>query len=363
MKACLLGLLLCFAPWPPAGAAEHGVILLYHHVSGDTPASTSVTPATFEEHLRYLEKNDFRVWRPSRLLASLVAGKPVPDNTVAITFDDAYESIYTEAFPRLRRRGWPFAVFVNTEAVDRGYSNALDWEQLREMAAAGVEIGNHSHSHDHLVRRREGESTGEWAKRISADIERARSRLQEELAAVTGGALPELFAYPYGEYDEMLRALVDRLGYVGLAQQSGAVGPGVDTLAVPRFPLGGTFADLERFATSVHTRPLPLLEVDGGEHVRRAGEAAGRLRLTLTVPEGAGFNPDQLACFSARGERLEVQREGDSPVRVVVDLPEFWSAGRAKVNCTAPVAGAPGEYYWYSHQWLVREADGSWYRE
>jgi hypothetical protein len=59
-------LLLVFLMQASASAANHAVVLLYHHVDSDTPASTSVTPADFKRHLDYLWDNNFFVAREQR---------------------------------------------------------------------------------------------------------------------------------------------------------------------------------------------------------------------------------------------------------------------------------------------------------
>jgi len=351
MKATLALLVALF--WlPRAWSADHAVVLIYHHVSEDTPASTSVTPATFESHLDYLESHGFTVMRLSSLLEAIDAHRPLPPKAVAITFDDAYRSVYTEAFPRLRRRGWPFTLFVNTMAVDRGYSSSLDWEQVRELKRAGAEIGNHGHAHDHLVRLRDGESAAEWRQRVTGDIETAASRIEAET-----GAVSKLFAYPYGEYSAGLEDILRALGYYGIAQQSGAVGYLTDLFAVPRFPLAHGYDDMQRFATSVNARPLPVRELVATPSKRRLDDVE---RLRLVVDKGDFLNA-QLACYSADGKALPITVGAGDEIGIAVDVDGIGRPGRNKVNCTAPVLGEPGAYFWYSYQWLQRNPDGSWY--
>ena len=338
---------------PAALADDHAVILVYHHVSESTPALTSVTPEVFDSHLDYLQENNFTIWPLSRILTSLQAGQALPENTVAITFDDAYESVHSAAFPRLRQRNWPFTLFVSSDAIDRGYANYLSWEQLREMAAAGVELGNHSHSHAHLVRHLEHESQRAWDLRIREDITRAASRLKRET-----GSQSRLFAYPYGEYSAALKEIVADMGYLGIAQQSGAVGANSDFLAVPRFPMAMGFADLKRFATSVNARPLPVSEaiVDIKEG---AYQPIGSLQLRLN---SGNYQSSQLACYRATGARLETRLLSRQPLVLSMQVSGKQPAGRHKINCTAP-ASSGGGWFWYSYQWLVRHSDGSWYRE
>lgn len=341
---------------PQLWAADHAAILLYHHVSDDTPASTSVTPETFRRHLAYLDTNGFTVLPLERILQSLADGKPLPDKTVAITFDDAYRSVLDNAAPLLKARGWPFTVFVATQAIDAGYHHYLDWDELHKLMDAGAEIENHSYSHAHLVRRHAGETLPQWRARVEDDIRMAQRQIKEHL-----GVDPKLFSYPFGEYTAELQKVVDALGLLGIAQQSGAVGRGFNRLAVPRYPMATHFADMERFAVSVNSRPLPVRDISAGPEVQTAGDTA-RYRFVFDLVPG-DYRPAALGCYTSEGERLALSREErDGVTRVSLTLPQ-WGAGRRKINCTAPSARERGVFYWYSQLWLVKQADGTWYAE
>lgn len=345
-RMLVLGASLALAGCPSGPSrADHGVVLVYHHVSGDTPAATSVTPERFDAHLAYLEANDFRIWPLERLLDATIGGEePVPDNTVAITFDDAYESVYTEAWPRLRERGWPFAVLANTDAIDAGHSPYMSWSQLRDLHEAGVTIGNHSASHEHLIARHDGESESAWEDRVDRDISRADRRLSEEIGEKAG-----LFAYPFGESSRALADIVADYADYALAQRSGAVGPGTDPLSIPRFPMASGFDGMDRFALAVDSRPLPVTAVEPdppGDGVRPAVES-----LQLTIAEGA-YGAAQLACFASSGERLSIDREAGPPHHVTIDVDSRGRTGRNKVNCTAPASDGSGDYFWYAFQWV-----------
>lgn len=348
--ALIVTIIVALAGVLSASAAEdtHGVILLYHHVSENTPPSTSVTPERFEAHLDYLEEHDFEVWPVARLLKAAIRGEEaLPENVVAITFDDAYESVHAEAWPRLRERGWPFAVFVNTDAVDAGHSPYMSWQQLRELHDDGVVIGNHSASHGHLIARAGDESQSEWAERVAADIARADKQISEEIGAGSG-----LFAYPYGEDSAELAGIVEDEHDFALVQRSGAVGPVTDALSVPRFPMAGGFDGPDRFAQAVNSRPLPVTEAEPsppGDGVRGALE-----RLRLTLADG-GYRHGQLACYSSRGDRLDATLEEGPPHRLAIAVDGQGGTGRNKINCTAPAADGSGDYFWYAFQW-VRDA-------
>ncbi|MEE8060137.1 MAG: polysaccharide deacetylase family protein [Pseudomonadales bacterium] len=198
---------------------NHAVILLYHHVSDNTPAITSISPQVFEQQLLYLENNGFSIWPLTKIIYYLQKRKILPDKTLAITFDDSYQSVFSEAYPRLKIRHWPFTIFVSTDSVDQGFNYQTSWDELRSMAANGATIANHSTSHKHLLQRNNNESKQQWRQRIRQDIETAQRRIQQGI-----GSNHKLFAYPYGEYNGELTKLVESLGYIGFGQQSGAVG-------------------------------------------------------------------------------------------------------------------------------------------
>ena len=106
--------------------------------------------------------------------------KTLPERTVTITFDDAYLSIYTNAFPILREHGFPFTIFVTPTPVDKNYQKFLSWEQLREMTEAGATLANHTMNHAHSVERLSGETEAQWLSRFRLDLESTETRIQEK---------------------------------------------------------------------------------------------------------------------------------------------------------------------------------------
>ncbi|MCB1728313.1 MAG: polysaccharide deacetylase family protein, partial [Gammaproteobacteria bacterium] len=151
-----------------AGAADHCVVLQYHHISEDTPGITSVTPEQFQEHMDYLRAHDHVVMPLEDVITALKTGEPLPERCVALTIDDAYVSAYEEAFPRVVRYAYPLTVFVSTDAVDNGLNGFLSWEQMREMSEHGITFQNHSRTHDHLIRRLDDETDDDWEQRVAA---------------------------------------------------------------------------------------------------------------------------------------------------------------------------------------------------
>ena len=333
-------------------AKSGAAILLYHHVSNTTPASTSVSIETFKKHLDYLHDNGFNVLPLNKILTTLSQGKELPAQSVAITFDDAYESILHNALPLLKEKKYPFTVFINTQSIDAGYKNYLTWDELKELQKHNALIANHTHSHLHMTRRAKNETKEAWKKRVKKDILIAKQILKEKLNVSN-----DLFAYPYGEYNKDVEDILKSLGYFGIAQQSGAIGLEFNKYEVPRFPMATNYSDMKRFATSVNSKQLPVKNVNIGSRELLSSNTA-EYDFSFELKEG-NYIKHYLACYSSSGEKLEMKVDD---MKVTMSLPN-WKEGRRKINCTAPSKTQKGVFYWYSQLWLVKKSDGSWYKE
>ena len=110
----------------------------------------------------------------------------------------------------------------------------MNWDQIREMAAAGVTIGHHTKNHLHLVNSSE--------KEVVNEIEDASKDFLQNL-----GYVPEIFAYPYGEYSYEIKQITKRYFKAAFGQQSGNLYNDIDIFEMPRFSLNEKYGDLKRF--------------------------------------------------------------------------------------------------------------------
>ena len=334
-------IMLCFGS--VSIAADHAVILQYHHFGEKTPPSTSVTLNQFEQHLAYLSDNKYSVWPLEKIISYLKEEKELPDKCIAITIDDAYRSIYEKAYPLLKDYGFPFTVFVPTEGVDRGIKSYLTWEQMREMMKYGGTFASHSHTHDYLIRRHPGESENAWINRVINDIETSLNLLKEKL-----GSASKLFAYPYGEYNIALKQIILSLGLTGLGQQSGAIWQGSDFAALPRFPMAGDYADLGQFITKVRSLPLPVISAEPNNPLLPDTISKPVLKLEL----GPGdYNPDSIACYSGEQGKINLRWLSRDTHTLEVTPNKDLPKGRSRYNCTASHK-TENRFFWYSHLWI-----------
>ena len=342
LRAALASLLLALGLASPAagqtGGPSGAVIVMYHRFGEDSQPSTNIRLDQFERHLEILTNGDYNVVPLGTVVEALRTGTALPDRTVAITIDDAYRSVYREAWPRLRDAGLPFTLFVNTDGIGGG-TNAMTWDEIRELAEAGVEIGAHSAAHGHMAFMDRGT--------VEADFARMTARFNAEL-----GFVPTIYAYPYGEYSRELADMVEAAGYrAAFGQHSGVAYQGADLFTLPRFALNERYGEPDRFDLIVNALPLPATDVvpDGMLIAENLGDSNPPL-VGFTV-NGAVGSLDRLSCFASTGDELELERLGSGRVEVRLATP--LGPGRSRLNCTLPVPGPVERWRWLGIPFLL----------
>lgn len=334
----------------PAHAAPKGVVILqYHHVGDDTPRVTSLTAEELRAQLRYLKDNNFQVISMPDAVAAIKSKGELPDKAVVLTFDDGWRNVYEQGVPILREFDMPYTIFVNPALMEETPRLYMTWDQLREVAAEGATIANHSNSHDHMTWRRDGESESQWRQRMMNDIEGAQELLEKEL-----GEQPRLFAYPYGEYNPELETILEDLGYIAFGQHSGPWGEHSPLTGVPRFPASGNYASVEGLRAKLTSLPLPVTEVANKNMILDPQET--KPKLTATVDSTDDFYRSSMQCFIG-GEVVKPEWDGKT---FSVQAPTAINIGRSRYNCTVPSISAGGRYYWYSQPWVRPNEQGRW---
>lgn len=341
-RGCFLTLVFILFGLPGIRAQEDNsaVVLMYHRFGEDRYPSTNIKIKQFEAQLELLKKEGCSVLPLSRLLTALDGGESLPPNSVVITIDDAYRSVYEIAYPRLREYGFPFTVFVATDSVDAGSPGYMTWNQMREMARGGASFANHGASHLSMIQRLQDESDSDRITRVVADVDKGLKRLLSELEPML-----DVFAYPFGEFDHPIAHKLREMGYVCFGQHSGAVGPGSDRRALPRFAIAEAYSDLSEFRTKVRSLPMPVEDLTPWEPVVQED----RPGIDVTIGE-TDARLTELACYVSGQGRVPVRWiEGHKRFSVAPRAP--LGSGRQRVNCTAP--RSDGRYLWFSHPWFV----------
>lgn len=323
------------APESLRPAADNGAVAVMYQRFGESgfPA-TNITLEQFDAHIAELTSGAYRVLPLSSVVSALQEGRALPDRSVVLTIDDAYLSVFNEAWPRLKAANLPFTLFVSTDAVDRKYPDFMTWDQLRQLAAdPNVTIGLHGSKHGHMI---EAEPEANSAK-----IRKSAARLQDEL-----GFSATLFAYPYGEYSAELVEVAREAGFeAAVGQQSGAIGRTEDLFTLPRFPLSEVYGGLDRFRLTVNSLPLPVTDVTPGDLLLSPDTNPPAYGFTVTS-EVQSLNG--LQCYTGNHD-VVVEQLGLDRVEVRIDGP--LQPGRRRINCTLP--GPDRRWRWLGKQFYI----------
>lgn len=182
-------------------------ILCYHQFDAACQSAMCMPDSVFEQQMRYLKEHGYRVITFGQMLEFVNYRKAIPKKSAIITVDDGYLSVYSRAFPILKKYGFTATLFVYTEFINAARI-ALTWDQLREMKAAGFEIGSHSVSHADLTKKREGETDGAYLARVRKELILSKEIIDKKLGQDT-----RILAFPYGNYNQHVLRLTKDAGY------------------------------------------------------------------------------------------------------------------------------------------------------
>lgn len=227
------------------------LVLCYHGVSDSFDHSLAVRPRALEGQLSGLVRRGYRPVTAAETLSG--SGR-----VLHVTFDDAYKNVF-DAVPILARAqvratvfacagyavdGRPLDVPETARAAAENPRDmaTMNWDELRSLAAQGVEIGSHTVTHPHLTRLADED--------LEVELRESRSRLEDEL-----GRPCRFLAYPFGDDDERVYRAAERAGYEGAFSLRGPA-KGHDRYAIPRVDIyRGDTMIRARLKTSSVRRP------------------------------------------------------------------------------------------------------------
>ena len=241
------------AHWAAVNGSPGGVhpalrvpILMYHRVIDPAFAGRSlpelvVPPRLFLAQMTTLWNAGWRTIDTATLAADLATGTHPAPRSFVISFDDGYPDGFTQAYPILKHLGFVATYYVVTGRI--GWSDQLTAEELTQMAAAGMEIGDHTVDHLDLAELS--------ARDLRPEIDDARTAILR-----TVGEAPVSFAYPFGDLSPRVVAAVASAGFeIAVTNREGVRETWADRYDVPRLRVGpgtspsGLLRQMARFAS------------------------------------------------------------------------------------------------------------------
>lgn len=225
-------------------------VLFYHRVADDDANPWTMSNAMFLRQMNWLrERFDFVSLDEAQ---RRIRRGFNPQPCVSVTFDDGYADNGRQALPWLIKNRIPCTYFVTAHNVLNQEPFAHDLamgrrlppntlEELRAMAAAGVEIGCHTYTHADL-----GPVTD--LQRLHYEIGQSKDDLQRAI-----GRTIRYFAFPFGLRENLNAAafaVARDVGYAGVCSAYGGYNfPGDDAFHLQRIPADNTMIRLKNWTT------------------------------------------------------------------------------------------------------------------
>jgi peptidoglycan/xylan/chitin deacetylase (PgdA/CDA1 family) len=163
-----------------------------------------------------------------------------------ISVDDGYRSVYNVAYPILKKYGFTATLFIYIDYVGVS-SQAITWNQLRELKQEGFYIGSHSVAHSDLSKQKKDENGNAYLARLKKEIFRSKQIIDQKLDQDT-----LIFSYPFGRRNETVVSLSRQAGYkIGVTVDRGSNPFFTNPFLVKRDQI--LKRDMKRFASRLKT--------------------------------------------------------------------------------------------------------------
>lgn len=270
-------------------------VLMYHHVS-PVEGMINVSPANFEDQLKWLSRNGFRSLTCDQFAAYL-SGEPLPKRSLLITFDDGYLDNWVYAYPLMKRYGFHGVIFLVTSWIGDGPKRPhlgqeglpetpshrdcegrieggradevmLRWSEVESMRADGV-FEFHSHTHTH-TRWDLGSEKTRKNEHMAEELQASREVLQTRL-----GDVSQHFCWPQGYFDTDYIQLAQAAGfrYLYTTEAFGRNLPDTDPARIHRFAVRNTTGNSVGRRIFVGNHPLIAPVFNGFKNWKRARRA------------------------------------------------------------------------------------------
>jgi peptidoglycan/xylan/chitin deacetylase (PgdA/CDA1 family) len=224
-------------------------ILMYHVIAPPPPGAAFpglyVAPNEFAAQMQALKSAGWHAVTLEQMRDNWRKGTPLPPGKpIVLTFDNGYQSQFTQALPVLRRLGWVGDENIQLAGLPPS-QGGLGIEQVRGLLAAGWELDTQGFSHADLITLD--------AQRLHYEVAVARTVLRQRYHVPV-----KWFCYPSGHYDSTVIAAVKAAGYEGSTTVvPGWAHPQDDLYRLHRLRvLGGTTAEqLLALLASVRDEP------------------------------------------------------------------------------------------------------------
>lgn len=184
-------------------------ILMYHRIADVPHDRNALSPQKFHEQMKYLNQKGFTSITMQMLYDYYHTGKPLPAKPILLTFDDGYEDNFSTALPILKEYQMTAVVFPIThwigkenkwENFNKSPTRTMNWCELSQWHAAGMEIASHTAGHPFLTKCSSME--------LQNELNESKRALEQQLHEPIN-----FLCYPYGNFNHTVMAAAKNSGY------------------------------------------------------------------------------------------------------------------------------------------------------
>ena len=288
---------------------------MYHRFNENKYPSTNISMEIFKKHLELIEKQKINFVNPNDF--KLNFNIPKKEKKILLTIDDGFTSFYQNAWPYLKERKIPFILFVSTEAV--GNYGYMSWDQIKEIEKEEFAfIGNHSHSHEYLVKY----DFNKFKKDIDTSIDIFNNNI---------GYNPIFFSYPFGEYSLEQEKYISSKFDFAFGQHSGVIDINKEKYELPRFPINEKYGDLERFNFLLKLSPLEYKNIiPKNKYILQSDNPP----ITTIEFFEEQKNLEKINCFSDEGDKWEKSKFNLIKNKLHIKFRDKFNFRRGRINCS-----------------------------
>ena len=288
---------------------------MYHRFNEDKYPSTNINMEIFKKQIELIQKEKISFISPENFRINFSTTKL--EKKILLTIDDGFTSFYEYAWPYLREKRIPFILFISTEAV--GKNGYMNWSQIKEIEREEFAfIGNHSHSHEYLVKY-------DFFK-FKDDIDSSIKIFVKNM-----GYNPLFFSYPFGEYSLEQKNYISSKFEFGFGQHSGVIDINKDKYELPRFPINEKYGDLDRFRFLLKLSPLEYKNIIPKDKYIMQDDNPPKTVIEFFKDQK---NLDKINCFSDEGSGWDKSKTRLIENKLQIEYRDKFSFRRGRINCS-----------------------------
>lgn len=253
--------------------------LCYHQVEPKPSGKFSLSIEKFRQQLDYLSKHNF-VSLSSQDIAEIMAGKrPIAANSIIITFDDGFRTVYDYAYPIMKEYGFKGILCIYPSFI--GANKAMTWQQLAHLLNEGWSVESHTMTHANLASKiNNPDETAFLEKEIIKSKNVIEQRLHNKVRYI---------AWPYGCYTQKAIEIAKAAGYIGaMTVDGGANYPSLSPWQIKRQVVYAK-DDMNKFLIRLGMQALPVCE----QYPAPGAVVAELATFSCRLPKLADYSPEK----------------------------------------------------------------------